>query len=61
MERIECLQVQKFTFPNAIINVHFPDLTNEKRKQRTKTMQKASEALLKSYGRRAAECQPAFK
>lgn len=36
-----------FTYPNAIVRVHFPDLTEEEHKKRTKQIYKAAEALLK--------------
>ena len=41
-------EVQTFTYPNMVIRVHFPDLTDEERKKRTKELHKAAEELLKS-------------
>ena len=38
---------QTFIFPNAIVNVHFSELTEEKRKSRMKAIEKATEELLK--------------
>ena len=53
-DRNACVHVKTTIFPNAIINVHFPDLTEEKRNQRKKAMQKAAEKLLKSRRREGA-------
>lgn len=39
----------QFVFENAIVNVHFADLTKDKSMQRTKAIHKAAENLLKSY------------
>ena len=39
---------QTFIFPNAIVNVHFSELTEEKRKLRMKVVKKAAEELLKA-------------
>lgn len=36
-----------YTYPNAIVRVHIPDLTDEERARRHKTLYKAAEALLK--------------
>lgn len=36
-----------FTYPNAIVRVHFPDLTDEEQKKRMKKINKAAEELLK--------------
>lgn len=36
-----------FTYPNAIVRVHFPDLTAEEHNRRMKTIRKAAEDLLK--------------
>ena len=36
-----------FTYPNAIVRVHFPDLTEEEHKKRTKQIRKAAEELIK--------------
>ena len=44
----EQLETQ-FIFENAIVNVQFADLTEDKSRRRTKAIHKASENLLKSY------------
>ena len=36
------------TFDNAIVTIHFPNLTEDKRRLRTKAMHKAAEDLLKA-------------
>ena len=36
-----------FTYPNAIVRVHFPDLTEEEQKRRMKKIQTAAAELLK--------------
>ncbi len=36
-----------YTYPNAIVRVHIPDLTDEERALRHKMLYKAAEALLK--------------
>lgn len=41
-------EVQTFTYPNMVIRVHFPDLTEEEKKKRTKELHKAAEEILKS-------------
>ena len=40
-------EIKTFTYPNAIVRVHFPDLTDEEQKKRMKHIYKAAEALLK--------------
>lgn len=40
-------EIKTFTYPNAIVRVHFPDLTDEENKRRMKKIQKAAEELLK--------------
>ena len=40
-------QMKTFTHPNAIVRVHFPDLTDEEQKRRMKRIYKAAEELLK--------------
>lgn len=40
-------EIRTFTYPNAIVRVHFPDLTAEEQKRRMKYIYKAAEALLK--------------
>lgn len=65
MERIEYLQTNKFAFPNAVVNVHFPDLTEGTRKQRMKAVHKTAEELLKSKqkqeGKQWEQWQQAYK
>lgn len=36
-----------FTYPNAIVRVHFPALSEEEQKRRMKQIHKAAEDLLK--------------
>lgn len=40
-------EVKTFTYPNAIVRVHFPDLSEEENKKRMKKIQKAAAELLK--------------
>lgn len=40
-------ETRTFTYPNAIVRVHFPDLSEEDRKKRMKLIYKAAEELLK--------------
>lgn len=40
-------ETRVFTYPNAIVRVHFPDLTEEEQKKRMKRLYKATEELLK--------------
>lgn len=40
-------EVRTFTYENAIVRVYIPDLSDEERKQRMKTLHKAAEELLK--------------
>ena len=40
-------EIRTFTYPNAIVRVHFPDLTAEEQKRRMRYIYKAAEALLK--------------
>lgn len=41
-------EMRTFTYPNMVVRVHFPDLTDEEKKKRTKELHKAAEELLKS-------------
>ena len=43
---------QTFTYPNMIVRVHFPDLTDAERKRRNKELYKAAEDILKSVPER---------
>lgn len=40
-------EVRTFSFPNAIVRVHFPDISAEERNRRMKEIEKAAERLLK--------------
>jgi ribosome recycling factor len=40
-------EIKVFTYPNAIVRVHFPDLTDEEQKKRMKRIHKAASELLK--------------
>lgn len=48
-------EVRTFTYPNAIVRVHIPDLTTDERNRRMRTVKRAAEDLLKSVERRANE------
>lgn len=40
-------EVETFIYPNAIVRVHFPDLSEEENNRRMKKIQKAAAELLK--------------
>ena len=40
-------EVQTFTYPNMVVRVHYPDLTEEENKRRMKRLYKAAEEILK--------------
>lgn len=40
-------EIKTFTYPNAIVRVHFPDLSDEENNKRMKKIQKAAAELLK--------------
>ena len=42
-------ETKVFTYPNMIVRVHIPDLTDAERNRRMKTISKAAEALLKEW------------
>ena len=42
------MQTKTFTYSNAVVRVHFPDIDEAERKQRLKGVQKAAEVLLKA-------------
>lgn len=48
-------EVRTFTYPNAIVRVHIPDLTPDERNRRMRKVEKAAADLLKSVERRANE------
>lgn len=41
-------EMRTFHYPNMIVRVHFPDLTDEEKKRRNKELYNAAEAILKS-------------
>ena len=41
-------ETKTFTYPNTIVRVHFPDLSDEENKKRMKQIYKAAAELLKS-------------
>ena len=43
---MEGREIQTFTYPNAIVRVHFADLTTEENNKRMKKIRKAAEELL---------------
>ena len=45
-------EIRTFEFPNAIVRVYIPDLTEEERARRMKRIYKAAENLLKSAQKR---------
>ena len=40
-------EIKVFTYPNAIVRVHFPDLSDEEQKKRMKKIQTSAAELLK--------------
>lgn len=40
-------ETKVFTYPNAVVRVHFPDLTDEEQNRRMKQLHKAAAELLK--------------
>ena len=40
-------EILTFNYPNAVVRVHLPDLTDEEQKARMKKIHKAAEELLK--------------
>lgn len=40
-------EVQTFTYPNMVVRVHFPDLTEEENKRRMKRLHQAAAEILK--------------
>ena len=41
------VEIKTFTYPNAIVRVHFPDISDEENSKRMKKIQKAAAELLK--------------
>lgn len=48
-------EIKTFTYPNCIVRVHIPDLTEEERARRMKQIHKSAEALLKEAIRAKGE------
>lgn len=48
-------EIRTFTYPNAIVRVHIPDLSTDERNRRMRKVEKAAADLLKSVERRANE------
>lgn len=42
------METKTFTYANAVVRVHFPDIDEAERRQRLKGVQKAAEVLLKA-------------
>jgi ribosome recycling factor len=40
-------EIQTFTYPNMVVRVHFPDLTEEENKRRMKRLHQAAAEILK--------------
>lgn len=40
-------EVQTFTYPNVVVRVHYPDLTEEENKRRMKRLHQAAAEILK--------------
>ena len=45
-------EVKVFEFPNAIVRVHIPDISDEENERRMKQVRKAAEALLREGKRK---------
>lgn len=46
------MDCKTFTYPNAIVRVHFPDLSDEENKKRMKKIYNATAELLKETRRK---------
>ena len=44
-------EVRTFTYPNAIVRVHFPDITDEENERRMKLLYQAAVEVLKELKR----------
>ncbi len=42
------MQIKTYTYSNAVVRVHFPDIDEAERRRRLKGVQKAAEVLLKA-------------
>lgn len=49
-------EVRTFTYPNCIIRVHIPDITEEERARRMQKIHDAAASLLKGAMKRKGEC-----
>ena len=49
-------EVRTFVYPNAIVRVHIPDLTEEERAKRMKMVHDAAAALLKDNTKGGRRC-----
>ena len=45
-------EVKVFEYPNAIVRVHIPDISDEENERRMKLVRKAAEALLREGKKR---------
>lgn len=45
-------EVRVFEYPNAIVRVHIPDISEEENRRRMKLVRKAAEELLKEVHKR---------
>ena len=45
-------EVRVFEYPNMIVRVHIPDISDEENERRMKRVRKAAEALLKEASKR---------
>ena len=45
-------EVKVFEYPNMIVRVHIPDISDEENERRMKAVRKAAEALLKEVRRK---------
>lgn len=41
-------EVKTFTYPNMVVRVHVPDLTEDEREKRMRTIKKATERFMKA-------------
>ena len=44
-------EIKTFEYPNCIVRVHIPDITEQEREYRMRIIQKSAEALLKEVHR----------
>jgi ribosome recycling factor len=45
------MECETFTYQNAVVRVHFPDITDEENRKRMKKIRQAAEELLKDKKR----------